>query len=457
MDRPLAPSLYPALLPPGTVLGTWSVERWAGRGMYGTVYQAVPVGAEPAAPVALKVAFLQRDPRFAREVELLSRMSHLHVPRLVGHGEWQAPDGARYPFIAMEWIDGVPLYDWARLHPVSCHQVRRWLIQLARALASLHAQGGVHRDVKGGNVLVRRADGSAVLTDFGTGIYAGATTLTPPNFYPGTPAYQAPESVLFERQFSEDFTARYQASPADDLYALGVTACRLLTGEYPEMGEFTRDEHGTWHLGAVRLPPALLKGRRVEPRLRAVVLRLLSVHPEQRGTAEELAEALERQDALVEVRAGHVLSRATVRHWLPGAAAGLLIALGAQWMAAERSSKEHPDTQGITSEASSSETGLARLAEAAVSESLEPAPPDSTREGVSDDPLPEPLPGQTRPDEKGRCPRKGQIALNKGCWATTAVDREGCEELDGQMFKGTCYVPFVPRGRRPNSSSMDKR
>jgi hypothetical protein len=76
---------------------------------------------------------------------------------------------------------------------------------------------------------------------------------------------------------------------------------------------------------------------------------------------------------------------------------------------------------------------------------------------LTEDTLPEPLPGQTRPDAKGRCPLKGQVVLNKGCWFEAAVDREGCAELDGQMLKGTCYVPFIPRGRRPNSSSMDKR
>jgi serine/threonine protein kinase len=393
-------------------------------------------------------------------------MTHLHVPRLVGHGEWQAPDGLRYPFISMEWVDGVPLYDWARLNPASNHQVRLWLIQLARALAALHAQGGVHRDVKGGNVLVRRMERCAVLTDLGTGIYAGATTLTPPHFYPGTPAYQSPESWLFERRFSQDPTARYQAGPADDLYALGVTACRLLTGEYPELPKPFQDEHGIWHVEAVRLPPALVRDACVEPGLRAVVLRLLSVLPEQRGTASELAEALEQQDGLDHVpatrrreapipleakRSGRVLSRASARYWLSLAVAGLLLAIWTQWRT------EPSLVQATTPEKGSPDVGTVGLGEAAVCMPPEQAPSETTQEGMTQDTLPEPLPGQTRPDEKGRCPRKGLVTLNKGCWATTAVDREGCAEMGGQMFKGTCYVPFIPRGRRPNSSPMDKR
>ena len=72
---------------------------------------------------------------------------------------------------------------------------------------------------------------------------------------------------------------------------------------------------------------------------------------------------------------------------------------------------------------------------------------------MSEDTLPEPLPGQVRPDEKGRCPRKGLVALNGGCWAETAWEPEKCQKLGGQMFKGTCYVPFIPPGRsRPPTS-----
>ncbi len=104
----------------------------------------------------------------------------------------------------MQWVDGVPLYDQARLPPPSPARVLRWLFQLADALAVLEAQGVVHRDVKGGNVLVRRSDGRAMLMDFGTGIYPGAATLTPPLLFPGTPAYRSPESWLFEMQFSRE-------------------------------------------------------------------------------------------------------------------------------------------------------------------------------------------------------------------------------------------------------------
>jgi hypothetical protein len=75
---------------------------------------------------------------------------------------------------------------------------------------------------------------------------------------------------------------------------------------------------------------------------------------------------------------------------------------------------------------------------------------------MSADPLPEPMPGQVRPDEKGRCPRKGLVTLNGACWAEFAWEPETCLALGGQLFKGTCYVPFIPpeRKRAPTSGPV---
>ncbi|MBN1208778.1 MAG: serine/threonine protein kinase, partial [Myxococcaceae bacterium] len=294
MQTPRAPALSPAHLSPGTRVGDWLVVAWAGQGVHGAVYQAVPVDNPQAHPVALKLALLPRDPRFAREVELLSCTRHPSIPRLWDHGEWLHPGGALYPFLVMDWVDGAPLYDWARQSNPSSQQVLRWLSHLARALQAVHSQGGVHRDVKGDNVLVRRSDSRALLTDFGSGRYPDAATLTPDILPPGTPAYRSPEACLFELQHFREPTARYCAQQADDLYSLGVTAYRLVTGLYPELAEPSQDEAGLWHLQGLASPAPLLLNPRVAPRLNALILRMLSVRPEQRGTAAELAEALEQ-------------------------------------------------------------------------------------------------------------------------------------------------------------------
>ena len=84
---------------------------------------------------------------------------------------------------------------------------------------------------------------------------------------------------------------RYRAGPSDELYALGVTACRWLTGAYPRFSEPERDTQGVWRMEAVEMPQAL---EQVEPALREPVRRLLSVRPEKRGTVAQLAEELDR-------------------------------------------------------------------------------------------------------------------------------------------------------------------
>ncbi|WP_224247480.1 serine/threonine protein kinase [Hyalangium gracile] len=464
----------PALLLPGTVVGGWRVVAWAGRGVHGAVYRAVPVDVADAPPVALKLAVFPKDPRFPREVELLSRTRHPSVPRLVESGTWQDSDGSSYPYVAMEWVEGVPLYEWVREWPLTSQQVLEMLAQLAGALAALHSYGAIHRDVKGGNVLVRLADGRAMLTDFGTGLFPGTATLTPPTVQPGTPAYRSPEAMLFEVRFFRDETARYLAGPADDVYALGVTACRLVTGEYPDFAVPWRDEQGTWHLDAV-LPPASL--RRVEPRLRDLILRMLSVRPEQRGTAAQLAEALEqaarssperRLPVPVEVPAeaqapvpkesAPARPRESVRPWLSAAAVFLALTAWVSWLASDEPVEEPGASRVEVLEAGPQDAGTAGLGEAAAATSMEEAPDSPVPQMMTEEALPEPLPGQAVPDAKGRCPHKQQVALNGGCWVLEVRGLEECEALSGQLIKGTCYIPILPRGRTrvPTSGPTEK-
>jgi serine/threonine protein kinase len=487
------------------------VEAPAGRGVYGTVYRAEPLHAGHASPGALKLALHPGDARFEREVHLLSLFEHPSIPSLLDHGLWRGPGGLHHPFLVMQWVDGVPLYEQARLQPPSLLQVLRWLGQLAEALAVLEARGVVHRDVKGGNMLVRRSDGRAMLMDLGSGIYPGAYTLTPPLVFPGTPAYRSPESWLFEMQFSRDATARYRATPADDLYALGVVACRLLTGAYPEMGAPLRDEQGRLHLESVIVPRALLGGRQVEPFLRDMTLSLLSMDREQRGTAAQWARALEHvakhaeqegspsravvlnwepmprvaeppaqapapkpheeaplQGApapLAEERSGASGAKERFRHrvrtwggwpWLALAAAGLAVVLWVRPALRAEPSEEPSLAHAGSSHEEATDAGTRGLGEAAAATSMEAAPAASGHEKLAQEPLPEPQPGQLRPNAKGQCPYKKQTALNKGCWAETSLERALCAQINGQMYKGLCYVPIIPPGRPPTSSPTGK-
>jgi serine/threonine protein kinase len=148
----------------------------------------------------------------------------------------------------MDWVDGAPLYQQA-LYPATSPQVTRMLSQLARALAELHALG-----------------------------------VTPPGTHPGTPLYRAPET--WGRVLNREPSEHTHSQPADGLFALSVTACRLLTGEYPGLSTPRRDEHGRGHVDSVLPPEALRRDERLSPRLRSTVPRMLALRPKERGTAE---------------------------------------------------------------------------------------------------------------------------------------------------------------------------
>ncbi len=152
------------------------------------------------------------------------------------------------------------------------------LPQLGRALAALHAEGLVHRDVKPSNTLVT-AEGRVVLLDFGLTRAAAddphAWTLA------GTPAYMAPEQAAYGAS----------VTAAADCYAVGVMLYQALTGRLPFVG--TLEDLLYQKRSSTPVPPRLLAPE-VPPELEALCLRLLATEPELRPTAAELAEGTPR-------------------------------------------------------------------------------------------------------------------------------------------------------------------
>ncbi|SEM86650.1 Serine/threonine protein kinase [Stigmatella aurantiaca] len=290
---------FPEKLSPGTVIGSWQVTSGAGRGAYGAVYRAVKVGQEEAGWVALKVALRSREERFEREAEVLSRIGHPSVPRLLAQGQWKAGRWrVPHPYLVMEWVEGTPLYPWAWVQSPSSRQVLQLLVQLCRALEAVHAAKCLHRDVKGANVLIG-PDGKATLVDFGSGTYPEAPPLTEAPLAPGTRPYRSPQALIYARAHPRD-GARYIARPEDDVYALGVTAYRMLTGVYPPLAtDLEAGQGGRQKDRPVRQPPHL-RVRQIIPELSVLIERMLAEKPSERGSARELADALEA----VAVRAG---------------------------------------------------------------------------------------------------------------------------------------------------------
>ncbi|MBN1204892.1 MAG: serine/threonine protein kinase [Myxococcaceae bacterium] len=480
------PYVHPAFLPPELVVDHWRVLSRRGRGTYGAVYQAVEVGREQAGPVAFKIAVYEGDRRFEREVELLGRIHHPSVPRLLGYGAWRGPTGLFFPYVVMEWVEGACLYDWASAHKPTSRQVLVMLSQVARALEATEEAGGVHRDVKGANVLVRQADGRAMLTDFGAGRYAGAETLTLYALPPGTAAYRSPEAWQFDLRHGLQSRAHYPASATDDLFALGVTGYRLVTGEYPPPTEPGVDGADIWHVeGAGPRPPMALNPR-VEPQLSALILKMLSVRPNARGTVRGMAEALEqaaksaglgadqplfgwerveeavkpaaaRSEAEEPVQqpraaAGRVPSREPSGAWaVPLAVAALVLLAVVMSRPEPEPDLEAPEPLPMLVQEEGRDAGTADAGTVGLSDIVLEVPvaiaahePDWS---VSSTDIPkEPLQGQRRPP----C-IKGLVEIRGGCWLKHDSRPPDCPDFAYEWGTG-CYVPVFSRAR-PRTTS----
>jgi len=472
MDTPALEN-NPLSLPAGTQVGAWRLLGFQGRGVYGTVYSAVSTLNPHSEPVALKLAIYPEDPRFEREAELLSRVRHPCVPRLLDSGLWRSPSGHAHPFLVMERVDGGEhLYSWASRRNPSSRQVLSLLAQAARALQATQEVSGVHRDVKGDNMLVRPSDGRLFLTDFGSAYFAGAARLTPLPMLPGTPAYRSLQVWQCLQRAGLEASSPLLARPSDDVFALGVTAYRLVTDTYPPSTHPYEPEVGCWQPGGTGPRPPRQLTPRVDAQLNALILRMLSPTPEERGTAGELAEALERgvahggpeadaplfdwetqppsewtQQEQAEARfRGHRPRHRDrprePRRWQPWLTALLAVAL---WPG---------DTgPGHTGQQAQSPGDTVSLGDTALNQAPEPRT-DTTHKAIVLEVPKTPRPGQLRPDKQGRCPDR-QVAINGACWAKVDLSPEHCH---GNVFtyQGGCYMPIDASGPVPTSEPASK-
>jgi serine/threonine protein kinase len=481
MSNEHAPQQLSSRLPPGMQVGDWRVVDRQGQGAFGVIYRAVRVGQDDAEPVALKLSLYPWDHRFAREAEVLSRIHHPGVPRLLSRGVLRHVSGVEHPYFVMEWVEGTPLYTWAEQHAPSSLQVLLVLAQLARALEATHAAHCAHRDVKGDNVLVRHSDGRAVLIDFGSGHFQGAARLTWQDLPPGTPPYRSAQASLFHIRSVRDRDAYYPPSPADDVFALGVTAYRLVMGEYPPPVEPYEDEAGSWQVMCPDPRPLLERNSRLAPQLRELILRMLSDSPEARGTATELAEALEAavhelaalrppaspphsvppdvEPPAVETPSGaeevvprlEPRARVPVRRLWPALAGAALSGLLLWTLQAVHEPPEHVSASTQKTAASdATDAGTTAVGDSPPEASPASVQPHSEPKPVAQNPLPQPRPGQLRPDGKGRCQGRTQVAINGGCWVEVpTLTAEACAENGFAYGQGRCYAPALAPSEKP--------
>nr|WP_281367189.1 serine/threonine-protein kinase [Nocardioides kongjuensis] len=212
----------------GARIGRFRILEQLGQGGMGVVYRAMEenLGRE----VALKVIapLFAHDPefreRFTREARAQASLESAHVVAVYAHGE---EDG--YLYIASQLIPGGDLGQLIRSQGVpSLVEALEIIEQVSSGLADAHDAGLVHRDIKPGNVLVRRRPGSvrAYLADFGIARRMNADATRFSSSTAGTPSYMAPE-----------LHGGARASAVSDLYALGCLLWVTLTGRPPYRGD----------------------------------------------------------------------------------------------------------------------------------------------------------------------------------------------------------------------------
>ena len=288
----------------------YRIDKILGQGGFGAVYQALDLNLERA--YALKEN-LQVSPeaqrQFRREALLLAGLSHPNLPRVTDHFVIQGQG----QYLVMDFVDGEDLQTMLnRQGRLSEAQALAWIAHVCDALEYLHTQNPpvIHRDIKPANIRIR-ADGRAVLVDFGIAKTFDAGQATTLGAKAVTPGFSPPE------QYG-------QGAPTDgrsDVYALGATLYALLTGSAPP----DSIDVITGSAPASRPVKELAPG--VSPHTGAAIEKAMALDRQQRWrSAQEFKQALQPR-LNVQVPAAAAAATYALPHPPPAAPVGATYAL----------------------------------------------------------------------------------------------------------------------------------
>jgi serine/threonine protein kinase/tetratricopeptide (TPR) repeat protein len=212
---------------PGSRIQAYQLLKVIGEGGMGKVYLAARADNQYNQQVAIKLlqaGFAQTTAmllRFRSERQILADLDHPNIARLLDGGA--TPSGL--PFLAMEYVDGIPIHEYCRQNRLSIAQRLRLFVTVCGAVDYAHKHLVVHRDIKPPNILVTK-EGVPKLLDFGIAKLvdpehgAAAQTRTADRLM--TPEYASPEQITGAA-----------VTTATDVHALGVVLYELLSGSRP--------------------------------------------------------------------------------------------------------------------------------------------------------------------------------------------------------------------------------
>ena len=289
---PATPGATPAAEGPLVRIGRYDLIRVAGKGAMAKVYEALDPQLQRK--VAIKILnpnpnahpdeALVEEERFLREARVLAGLPK--HPNIIGVYEAGVIDGRR--FLAMEYVDGIPMDQWCKRGSTTLGRPVALLRDVALAAHHAHENGVIHRDLKPANILVD-GEGRPHVMDFGLAKLSGQSvrsSYTEGALAVGTPAYMSPE----QGAGTKDIDRR------TDVYSMGVMLYELLTGRLPFSGTTPMEVMVKTSKDPV-VPPSKITGIQINPdhfkTLESICLKALAKNPADRhSTAEKFAEDL---------------------------------------------------------------------------------------------------------------------------------------------------------------------
>ncbi len=272
----------------------------------------------------------------------------------------------------------------------------------------------------------------------------------------------------------------YAPGPAEDVFALGVTAYKLVTEQYPPSPQPLDPRFHVWKTEGPGPQPAHELNPLCSMELSALISRMLSRQPEARGSAHELAEAMEQAASEAGPGADAPLfpgrppwpiqpAKDLPRRGSPEApgqgdgawlvAAGFVGAavLGATWVLGAPAPVEEATPEPVSQQEEARDGGIVGLGESVLTAPVASHTVPPAGAPITLDMPDKPLPGQRRPDASGRCPGKSMFLINGGCWIRLNEDPKDCRRYDFYLHKGACYVPAPVPPRPATSEPMESR